>query len=188
MKETASQKLNDLIGRFLVMADKIVFSGEVKTCFLHNQRGTSQSGATKMPVDNFPPSPSYSTNFQERSLSYFILDYLTLYIESLKILLEPLVQLWNLQSLVVETRAGSIIMKPNIWMMIRLRYLKTKADIVLDNKWKGKAGEKHHTLERLAPESCTKVVSKKAKNLKKLGIYGNLANVYRNEFQSARGI
>ncbi|XP_057812467.1 putative late blight resistance protein homolog R1A-10 [Salvia miltiorrhiza] len=110
------------------------------------------------------------------------LRYLTLYIESLKILPEPITQLWNLQSLVVETKSRSITMKANMWRMVRLRYLKTRAAIVLDNKWKGDAGQNLHTLNRLAPECCTEAVSKRAKNLKALGISGKVAIVFENKF------
>ncbi|XP_057787903.1 putative late blight resistance protein homolog R1A-10 [Salvia miltiorrhiza] len=111
------------------------------------------------------------------------LRYLTLYIETLKILPEPITQLWNLQSLVVETKSRSITMKANMWRMVRLRYLKTRAAILLDSsKWEGDAGQNLHTLNRLAPESCTDAVSRKAKNLKTLGISGKLATVFENNF------
>ncbi|XP_057769601.1 putative late blight resistance protein homolog R1A-10 [Salvia miltiorrhiza] len=121
--------------------------------------------------------------FPPRITKLIHLRYLTLYIERLETLPEPITQLWNLQSLVVETKSRSITMKANMWKMVRLRYLKTGAAIVLDDsKWKGDAGQNLHTLNRLAPESCTEAVSKKAKNLKTLGISGKVANVFGNKF------
>ncbi|XP_057802301.1 putative late blight resistance protein homolog R1B-16 [Salvia miltiorrhiza] len=110
------------------------------------------------------------------------LRYLTLYIETLKIIPEPITQLRNLQSFVVETKTRSITMKANIWNMVRLRYLETRAAIVLDSKWSGDAGQNLHTLNRLSPESCTEAVSKKLKNLKTLGISGKVATVFENKF------
>ncbi|KAH6794739.1 hypothetical protein C2S52_005216 [Perilla frutescens var. hirtella] len=110
------------------------------------------------------------------------LRYLTLRIDNLKILPGEISQLWNLQSLVVETKSRSITMKANIWKMIRLRYLKTRAAIDLDSKWEGDAGENLHTLNRLSPKSCTEAVAKKAKNLKTLGISGLLADILERKF------
>ncbi|XP_057789422.1 putative late blight resistance protein homolog R1A-4 [Salvia miltiorrhiza] len=110
------------------------------------------------------------------------LRYLTLYIETLKIIPEPITQLRNLQSLVIETKTRSITMKANMWNMARLRYLKTRAAIVLDSKWSGDAGQNLHTLNKLSPESCTEAVSKRLKNLKTLGISGKVATVFENKF------
>ncbi|XP_042063357.1 putative late blight resistance protein homolog R1A-10 isoform X1 [Salvia splendens] len=111
------------------------------------------------------------------------LRYLTLYIETLKAIPGSITQLWNLQSLVVETKSPSITMKADLWRMVRLRYLKTSAAIFLDStKSDGEAGQNLHTLKRLAPGSCTDVVSKKAVNLKSLGISGKLASIFENNF------
>ncbi|KAL8557371.1 hypothetical protein ACS0TY_004707 [Phlomoides rotata] len=93
----------------------------------------------------------------------------------LTILPKQISQLWNLQTLVVETKSRSIEMKENIWKMYRLRHLNTKAAIVLDKEWDGEAGENLQTLSRLSPESCTVNMSKRARNLKTLGIRGKLA-------------
>ncbi|XP_057787900.1 putative late blight resistance protein homolog R1A-10 [Salvia miltiorrhiza] len=107
------------------------------------------------------------------------LRYVTLHIETLTLLPEPLSQLWNLQTLVVETKSRSITMKANIWKMYRMRHLKLKAAIVLDPKWDGAGGENLQTLSRLAPESCTAKVCEKACNLKELGIRGKLASLFK---------
>ncbi|XP_057789227.1 putative disease resistance RPP13-like protein 3 [Salvia miltiorrhiza] len=110
------------------------------------------------------------------------LRYLTLSIDNLATLPEPIYQLWNLQTLVVETKMRSITMKANVWRMIRLRHFKTKAAIVLDNEWEGEAGQNLQTLERLSPESCTEAAARRAKNLKTLGISGKLANIFGAKF------
>lgn len=108
------------------------------------------------------------------------LRYLTLHIDSLAILPEPLSQLWNLQTLIVETKSHSITMKANIWKMYRLRHLKMKAAIVLDPKWDGEGGENLQTLGRLAPESCTRKLSERACDLKELVVRGKLATLFSN--------
>lgn len=105
------------------------------------------------------------------------LRYLTLYIDTLIILPEAVSQLWNLQTLVVETKSGSITMKANMWSMHRLRHLRTKAAIFLPSEQEGEAGENLQTLDRLSPESCTEALFNKAKNLKTLGISGKLTNM-----------
>ncbi|XP_042060613.1 putative late blight resistance protein homolog R1C-3 isoform X1 [Salvia splendens] len=82
------------------------------------------------------------------------LRYLTLYIVTLKTLPGSISQLWNLQSLVVETKFRSISMKANLWRMVRLRYLKTRSAIVLEStKSDSEAGQNLHTLNRLTPDS-----------------------------------
>lgn len=106
------------------------------------------------------------------------LRYVTLHIDDLTLLPEPLSQLWNLQTLVVETKSRSITMNANIWRMYRLRHLKMKAAIVLNEKWDGEGGENLQTLSRLAPESCTAKVCERARNLKELGIRGKLATLF----------
>ncbi|KAL1554203.1 hypothetical protein AAHA92_14788 [Salvia divinorum] len=105
------------------------------------------------------------------------LRYVTLNIDAFSSLPEPLSQLWNLQTLVVETKSRSITMKANIWKMYRLRHLKLKAAIVFGPKWDGEGGENLQTLSRLAPESFTAKVSERACNLKELGIRGKLATL-----------
>lgn len=105
------------------------------------------------------------------------LRYLTLFIDDLKILPEAIYQLWNLQTLVVETKSRSITMKANMWRMMRLRHLKTKAAI-----GKARRGKAFKRWRDLSPESCTEAVSKRARNLKTLGISGKLANIFRTKF------
>lgn len=110
------------------------------------------------------------------------LRYITLNIDALTILPEPLSHLWNLHTLVVETKSRLITMKANIWRMYRMRHLKTKAAIVLDTKSEGEAGGNLQTVSRLSPESCTEDMFKRASNLKKLAIRGKLSTLSTNMF------
>ncbi|EYU17764.1 hypothetical protein MIMGU_mgv1a026345mg [Erythranthe guttata] len=114
------------------------------------------------------------TLFPTRLVKLIHLRYVTLRVDDLKILPEPMSQLFNLQTLVVETKSRTLAMKANIWRMVWLRHLKTKAAIVLDQKWEGDAGENLQTLSTLSPESCTESVSNRARNIRELGICGNL--------------
>ncbi|KAH6794735.1 hypothetical protein C2S52_005212 [Perilla frutescens var. hirtella] len=120
--------------------------------------------------------------FPAKVITLIHLRYLTLFIDDLKIIPLQISQLWNLQSLVIQTTSRSIEMKANMWKMIRLRHLKTNAALVLDSKWDGEAGQNLQTLDRLSPASCTEVVSKRAKNLRTLGISGKLANIFGTKF------
>lgn len=104
------------------------------------------------------------------------LRYITLSIDTLQFIPKQVSQLLNLQTLVIETDSPSITMKANLWKMGRLRHLKTKAEIVLDNKkWKGKAGGNLQTLSRLSSESCTSAVLERVCKLKQLGICGKFS-------------
>lgn len=107
------------------------------------------------------------------------LRYVTLYVHELKVVPEPIAWLWNLQTLVVDTRSDTLSMRANIWRMIQLRHLETKAAIVLDHqhKWEGGAGENLQTLATLSPGSFNETVSTRASYLKKLRIRGRLANL-----------
>lgn len=120
---------------------------------------------------------SKSITFSEipREISKLIhLRYVTLSVDDLNILPEPISELWNLQTLLVQTNTRLIEMKANIWRLFQLRHFKTNAVIVLSPNGKGTAGENLQTLNRLSPQSCTTDVFERARNLKELGIQGNL--------------
>ncbi|KAH6795117.1 hypothetical protein C2S52_005594 [Perilla frutescens var. hirtella] len=108
-----------------------------------------------------------------------LLKYITLCIDNLDVLPDLISQLLNLQTLIVDTKSSSIKVEPNIWKMVQLRRLKTKAAIFLDDKnWKGRARGNLQTISRLSPESCRKDLSERAPNLKILGIQGKVANLF----------
>ncbi|KAI3464148.1 hypothetical protein Pfo_020811 [Paulownia fortunei] len=105
------------------------------------------------------------------------LRYITVSGENLDSLPKAISDLWNLQSLVVDTNSSSLTIEANIWRMIQLRHLKTKAAIILAIKGEGEAGENLQTLSRLSPDYCTEDVFNRARNLKRLGIRGKLATL-----------
>lgn len=86
-------------------------------------------------------------------------------------------KLWNLRTLTIETELPTIEFKANIWKMPHLRHVKTKSAIVLQNITKGRGGEALQSLSRLSTKCCTESVFNKAKNLKNLGVRGDLADI-----------
>ncbi|XP_057770475.1 probable disease resistance RPP8-like protein 4 [Salvia miltiorrhiza] len=104
------------------------------------------------------------------------LRYLVLSV-SLKVLPAPFSKLWNIQTLVVETDARTLVIKADILNMTQLRHFKTNASAELAKVSKSSkgAGEKMQTLGTISPESCTEEVFDRARNLRQLGIRGKLA-------------
>ncbi|KAH6763418.1 hypothetical protein C2S52_020851 [Perilla frutescens var. hirtella] len=103
------------------------------------------------------------------------LRYLVLSV-NLKVLPSTFSKLWNIQTLVVDTDSRILEIKADILNMIQLRHFKTNASAHLLKTGKSsKGGEKFQTLGTISPESCTGEVFDKARNLKKLGVRGQLA-------------
>ncbi|KAG8378753.1 hypothetical protein BUALT_Bualt07G0017900 [Buddleja alternifolia] len=117
------------------------------------------------------------TRFPAKLTKLIHLRYITLSGEYLCVLPKAISDLWNLQTLLIDTKSRTLIMKASLWKMIQLRHLKTKASIILSKKGEGKAGENLQTLSRLSPECCTDDLFNKAHNLKKLGIRGGLVSL-----------
>lgn len=118
-----------------------------------------------------------------------LLKSITLSFDKLDVLPKQISKLLNLQTLVVETNPHSITVKANIWKMIQLRHVKTKAAMFLvDKKRKVRDGGNLKTLIKLSPESCT-LYEEKLRNLTTLGVRGKLAinilyNMSREKFQN----
>ncbi|KAK6123244.1 hypothetical protein DH2020_043001 [Rehmannia glutinosa] len=55
------------------------------------------------------------------------LRYITLSGDNLRVLPEAISELWNLQTIIIDTKSRQITVKANIWRMIQLRHLKTTA-------------------------------------------------------------
>ncbi|KAK6153261.1 hypothetical protein DH2020_012900 [Rehmannia glutinosa] len=107
------------------------------------------------------------------------LRYITVSGADLDALPKTLSDLWNLQTLVVNTDSNFLTIEANIWKMTQLRHVVTKAAIILSTDGDGNdVGENLQTLSRLSPECCTIDVFTKACNLKKLGIRGLLVNLF----------
>ncbi|KAH6770556.1 hypothetical protein C2S52_015359 [Perilla frutescens var. hirtella] len=94
----------------------------------------------------------------------------------LSILASAFCKLWNMQTLVVKTTSRTLEIKFDIWKLIQLRHLKTNAMATLPMPGEtGKEGEKLQSLSTISPESCTEELFHRARNLKKLGIRGELS-------------
>ncbi|KAH6838113.1 hypothetical protein C2S53_001204 [Perilla frutescens var. hirtella] len=85
-------------------------------------------------------------------------------------------QLWNIQTLIVDTTSRTLEVKADIWNMKQLRHFKTNASATLPKPSKdSKHGAELQTLGTISVESCTAERFDRASNLKKLGIRGQLA-------------
>ncbi|KAG8382386.1 hypothetical protein BUALT_Bualt05G0072000 [Buddleja alternifolia] len=102
------------------------------------------------------------------------LRYITLSCDELNVLPKTISELWNLQTLVVDTKSRTLTIKASLWKMIQLRHVKTKASIILPVQDEGRGGDNLQTLSRLSPEECTKNIFNKARNLKILGVRGKI--------------
>ncbi|XP_042039149.1 putative late blight resistance protein homolog R1A-10 [Salvia splendens] len=111
----------------------------------------------------------------------FHLRYLTICVDNLPTVAEAFSGLWNLQTLVVYTKQESFTIKANIWKMIHLRHLKTNQAItqVANAKGNSEGCSSLRTLSRISPEICTTNFFNKAPNLKRLGIQGKLAILFK---------
>ncbi|XP_042037488.1 putative late blight resistance protein homolog R1A-10 isoform X2 [Salvia splendens] len=109
----------------------------------------------------------------------FHLRYLTISVDTLTTLAHMFSDLWNLQTVVVNTKNESITIKANIWKMIQLRHLKTNVVITEITQGDGDGCRSLQTLSRISPEICTTNFFKKAPNLKRLGIEGKLASLFQ---------
>ncbi|KAK6148286.1 hypothetical protein DH2020_019198 [Rehmannia glutinosa] len=117
--------------------------------------------------------------FPKRVTQLIHLRYITLSGDNLHVLPEAISELWNLQTIIVDTKSRHLTVKANMWRMIQLRHLKTTATIILDIQGEsGEAGgENLQTLTRLSPEHSTKYVFRRARNLKTLVIFGILSSL-----------
>ncbi|KAK4394845.1 putative disease resistance protein [Sesamum angolense] len=200
LEKTAEENLNDLISRNLVMVEKRNHINEVKTCRVHDvirqfciskadeqnlfkEIKKSKEGVLHPPVADIDKVLDYMSvkfnQFPTKITKLIHLRYVTLSWDDLDFLPGAISELWNLQTLVIDTKSRTIDMEANIWKLIQLRHLKTKAAIkLLDTRGEGrKAGENLQTLSRLSPESCKDEVFTKARYLKRLGISGRLHNL-----------
>ncbi|KAK4394887.1 putative late blight resistance proteinR1C-3 [Sesamum angolense] len=103
------------------------------------------------------------------------LRYLTLSL-NVESLPEYFSKFCNLQTLIIYTTSRTLEIKANIWKMIHLNLLKTNASANMPKIEKSsKANEYLQTLDGISPQSCKKELFERARNLKKLGIRGQLA-------------
>lgn len=109
------------------------------------------------------------SRFPAKIISLIHLRYIVMCAPELHILPEQISQLWNLQTIIVDTKSKSLRMRASLWKIIRLRHLKTKAAIFLEKKFVDghQARDNLQTLSRLSPKSVPDV-SQNARNLNML--------------------
>ncbi|KAL3510826.1 hypothetical protein ACH5RR_030227, partial [Cinchona calisaya] len=117
------------------------------------------------------------TRFPTDLLYLVLLKYIAVSC-NFKVLPEKMSNLWNLQTLIVETSSRTLEIKADIWKLAQLRHLHTNASTSLvKSKEDLSANPNLQTLSTISPESCRPEVFDKAPKLKKLGICGKLVNV-----------
>ncbi|KAL8218549.1 hypothetical protein R6Q57_021922 [Mikania cordata] len=88
--------------------------------------------------------------------------------------------LWNLQTLIVQTNFRSIEVKADLWKLLQLRHVYTSAASDLPTpSSKSRKGVKDplvnenvRTMSKVSPNSCTDVILARTPNLQKLGVRG----------------
>ncbi|KAL1553937.1 putative late blight resistance protein R1A-10 [Salvia divinorum] len=120
-------------------------------------------------------TPLKFTKFPAKLTKLIHLRYIALSGNEFKALPEGVSNLWNLQTVKIDTTSRELEVRVDISKMVQLRHLKTKAAISLKEvRLRGGGGENLQTLSRLSAESCTAELFSRASNLKNLGIRGNL--------------
>ncbi|XAR63695.1 hypothetical protein NMG60_11023725 [Bertholletia excelsa] len=92
-------------------------------------------------------------------------------------------ELWNLQTIIIDTSLRNLKVDADIWKMLQLRHLYISASSRLRGPAaKARKGGKDplvrrnlQTLSTISPDSCTEDILARAPNLQKLGIRGKLA-------------
>ncbi|XP_057767423.1 putative late blight resistance protein homolog R1A-10 [Salvia miltiorrhiza] len=122
-------------------------------------------------------NPIKFTKFPSKITQLIHLRYIALSGDQFNSLPDAILKLWNLQTIRIDTLSRTFEIKTDIWKMLQLRHLKTKAAIVISKEARGKAGENLQTLSRLSADCCWDEVFNKASNLKNLGIRGKLSTL-----------
>ncbi|CAL5427992.1 unnamed protein product [Camellia sinensis] len=108
---------------------------------------------------------------------------------SFEVLPASISELWNLQTIIIETSSRNLKVEADIWKMLQLRHLFTSASSRLRGPpSKARKGGKVplvrrnlQTLSTISPESCTEDILARAPNLRKLGIRGNIATLMEDK-------
>ncbi|XP_009624787.1 putative late blight resistance protein homolog R1A-3 [Nicotiana tabacum] len=125
-----------------------------------------------------------SINFSRFSKEFFQLyhlRYIAFSSDTIKIIPKHIGELWNIQTLIINTQQRSLDIQANIWNMARLRHLHTNSSAKLPVPVTPRSSkvplvnQSLQTLSTIAPESCTEEVFARTPNLKKLGIRGKIA-------------
>ncbi|KAL3501683.1 hypothetical protein ACH5RR_036132 [Cinchona calisaya] len=125
------------------------------------------------------------TRFPTDILYLVLLKYIAISCH-FKILPEKMSNLWNLQTLIVETSSRTLDIKADIWKLAQLRHLHTNASTSLaKSKEQPSINASLQTLSTISPESCSAEVFDRTPKLKKLGICGKLRNILEAHGQSS---
>ncbi|XP_051123225.1 probable disease resistance protein RF45 [Andrographis paniculata] len=129
-------------------------------------------------------SKSFKFNtFPARVPKLIHLRYVTLSFENVDIIPDSIADLWNLQTLLIDTKSRTLEIRANLWKLMQLRHLKTKAAILLTARsYADQACENLQTLTHLSPEFCTTEVFKRVRNVKRLGIRGKLTTLLEGNY------
>ncbi|KAI7993537.1 hypothetical protein LOK49_LG11G00401 [Camellia lanceoleosa] len=108
---------------------------------------------------------------------------------SFEVLPASISELWNLQTIIIETSSHNLKVEADIWKMLQLRHLFTSASSRLRGPpSKARKGGKDplvrrnlQTLSTISPESCMEDILARAPNLRKLGIRGNIATLMEDK-------
>ncbi|KAI5659305.1 hypothetical protein M9H77_28098 [Catharanthus roseus] len=93
--------------------------------------------------------------------------------------------LWNLQTLIIETSSRELEINTDIWKMAQLRHVQINTSTILQKVEEGSPSlENLQTLSTVSPQSCGKEVFDRTPNLKKLGICGKLATIMEDNGES----
>ncbi|CDP08033.1 unnamed protein product [Coffea canephora] len=102
-----------------------------------------------------------------------------------EILPKTMSSLLNLQTLIVHTGSPTLDIQADIWAMTKLRHLITNSSMSLPRcQEQSTISGNLQTLSVVSPESLTNEVLERAKNLKKLGISGNLGTLMKANGES----
>lgn len=94
-------------------------------------------------------------------------------------------KLWNLQTLIVETKSRDLDIKADIWKMLQFRHLHTSGSSRLHGPPAKTRKDNEdpfvrrniQTISTVSPDSCTENILARTPNLKKLGIRGKLVTL-----------
>lgn len=118
--------------------------------------------------------------FSKEFFKLFHLRYIAFSTDKIKTIPAEFGNLWNVQTLIVETQQGTLDIKADIWNMTRLRHVCTNASATLPSTKRPKSSKDNlanrclQTLTAIAPEFCTAEVFTRTPNLKKLGVRGKI--------------
>lgn len=96
-----------------------------------------------------------------------------------------LINLWNIQTLILNSSQSIVKVKADIWSMTKLRHVHSSSILQLSPPSKGSKDSSTsmdlQTLSTISPTSCTEDILDMTPNLQHLGIRGNLAKLLESK-------